>query len=370
MWFMLLNRWLPRAGVFAVLTGGSSAVWASPPMSSGELAEQLASRRKAFDRCELEFEWYQCNALIKCDPFDSSKWGVDERALGFRYTARLLRPDYHLRFVGPAKSQQAGVERAWVNGVYISKGMDDNGTWHVIRNRSWFSTTGPLPVITALEMWQTCDLREGLYEIASRGNLVPVRRRDGMLVAQADDVLPPPQNWQLTVEFDERNNYVPVDIQLGLRVPGGRIQWHMKATDFATLNGVTIIARAVFAMSNSANSPNEWQIYQYKLLAARPVPTLTVQDLLPEIPSRNVVLLDDVDLVMRRVDQDGRLLEEQRWTPEERQRQLDGIREAVALRQEAADRVARRRSAAWIIAGAAALATLVAGILVRKGRAA
>jgi len=337
----------------AALVAGICVCWAVSVcrgQASHELISALDTRLGGLDRLIVEYDWSEYHLSINNDPFDQSKWASDKTAFTQQYKAWILRPHYRLTFSD--STHGLNIERNWVEETFMAKSRDHDGKWSVHRDRNRWDTTGPIPVITPLELWQVFDIQEGLAELLRQGRIRLEGRSGGRVTLGGDRLYEEPRHWRLRVVLDEDRQLMPLELDAELSVPNGEIHWRMRTLTSALVNGVHAIAEAVLVLSNSAVFPDKWQVYHYKATAISHDGDLTIDGLRLEIPETNVSVLDEIGLSYRKLDSQGRIIDERKWTTEERKADLDGLRAAAALRAQSERDVARRRNMLWLILGA------------------
>lgn len=338
-------------------------IYAENSLSANELDQEvikaLASRESELDRYIMEYDWSECRAPLSTDPFERANWDFDKMAHTLHYEAWVIRPYYRLHFSGPFSNQKS-VDRSWVNDEFIGRGLTDAGTVSYTRDVDRYKTTGPFPVITPLEMWQTFDIREGLLEMLKAGRITASRRPDGRIALRGDriNVSSDDDGWVLLAVLDPDRFYVPTSIKADIDRPRGHISWEMRTLSTISIGNVEAIGEAILALSNTCTNKEKWQIYHFKVLSVQRDMAMNTADLRPELPTANAKILDEIDLYHRVLDGDGRAIVEKKWTPEERRAEKEGLRVTVAKIYESRAETKLRRSRLWIITGSAGLVTL------------
>jgi hypothetical protein len=332
------------------------------------LVQALRDRARALDRLYVEYDWRMQFALPDRDPFDRSNWLNEFRgltALSWRYRAWILRPHYRLQYSGPHESQ---TDVNWLDGIHTRRSLQKDGSWFVYRDGDWFNTVGPLPTITPLELWQVFDVSQSLLDLAQEGRIRPVAQWGPFVRVSGGPLYPPPSPpWSLQADLDPSRGYLPVLVTLETPVAGGRIRWEMRTIDSVpVLGSVHAIKEAVIALRNTSLRGallKKWMIYHYLASELRRDENLSRTALEIAIPAANVSLIDEVNLLSKEIDAQGRVLREEHWTPEERREQLQALRETYQ-RVEAGQETLRVRKTtmAALIGGSAGITLLVFGV--------
>lgn len=346
--------------------------WRSEAMAQEvdrSLVEALRDRARALDRLCVEYDWRMRFARLDRDPFDRSNWLTEFRGLtapAWRYRAWILRPHYRLQYSGPG-ARQSDVN--WLDGIHTLLALQQDGSWFVYRDQDWYNTVGPIPVITPLELWQVFDVTQSLLDLAQEGRIRAEGQWGPFVRVSGGPLYPPPSPpWSLQADLDPSRGYLPVLVTLETAVTGaaGRIRWEMRAIDSVpVLGGVHAIKEAVIAMRNTALRPRQdkWMIYHYLASELRRDENLSRTDLEIPIPAVNVHLIDEISLVSKRIDAQGRVLHEEHWTPEERQEQLQALRETYRRAEEARETLGTRTTTmAALVGGSAGLTAVVFGV--------
>jgi len=332
------------------------------------LVQALRDRARALDRIYVGYDWRMWYARLDRAPFDRSNWLNEFRGLtarNWRYRAWILRP--HSRPQSPGLHEpQPDVN--WLDGIHTRRALQKDGSWFVYRDQDWFNTVGPLPTITPLELWQVFDVSQSLLDLTQEGRIRPVAQWGPFVRVSGGPLhLPPSPPWSLQADLDPSRGYLPVLVTLETPVAGGRIRWEMRTIDSVpVLGGVHAIKEAVIALRNTSLRGalhKKWMIYHYLVSELYRDEDLSRTALEIAIPAANVSLIDEVNLLSKRIDAQGRVLHEEHWTPEERREQLQALRETYQ-RVEAGQETlrVRRTTMAALIGGSAGITLLVFGV--------
>jgi hypothetical protein len=343
----ILMLWLPQS-----LQGQA--------VEEANIEAALRARARHLDKLLVEFDWSECRAPIESNPFDRQNWELDEMAHTARYEARILRPHYLLHFSSPFHRDSS---RNWVDGIRMSRGRNNDGTWSVARDRNRWLTVGGLPVLTALEMWQTFDIQQSILEMIERGELGVERTTPDEVVLSGDRVRQTPTvppRWTVRAVFDPARGMLPLRISAVLKMDGlDDLEWEMATVGSVPLAEVHAIEEAILVLTNPNVERKKWQVYHYKVKSIWRDEGLTKQRLQIEIPRANVTVIDEVDLFARETDGRGKVVSYEQWTPEERARQIEAMQNTYQRWTESQRTIARRqRVLAVIVTSAAALALI------------
>ncbi|HMQ15520.1 MAG TPA: hypothetical protein PKC49_06045 [Phycisphaerae bacterium] len=336
-----------------------------------------AERLARLDKLRVTYDWSLRTVAPTDDPFDAGTWRPVLHDL--EYTVALCRPDFQFRINrelvrGPEdklitkQSKDSGRtdESSWVDGLRVRKVQMPDGYDHVTVYNTRFSVTGPIPFLTALEVFHTFDVQHSLLELWQAGLVRLVETTAAVHVVSGKVHLAElePGDCTVTARLD-RATLVPRELSLTIPHPDGKrgnIDWTMRVVKTQTINGAAMISEAVIALNNTINFADRTTVYHFRVNRLEPVPTLAKEQLRLAIPEREVIIVDEVKGFARHVGQDGTVLREEKWTPEERAAMIAGGHEAARLREQSLLRVEQRKTLFLYILAAAALATLVAGV--------
>jgi hypothetical protein len=373
-WGQISSRIVPgRARLSRALLGAArlvTAVLVVETLRADDTAvgEGLRRRLAELDRLVLRFDWYECRAPLEKDPFDRSNWEADPFAHTLEFTAWVLRP--HLRVVYRGPFKQRHVEINWLDGIRTSKSFDeDDAQWDVQRDRNRYRFAGPIPWLTPLEMWQTFDMQESLLELLESGRLTAQDTSPGRVMLTGKHLYPPPRNWRLTAELDVSRGYLPVEVVAELEVSGGGISWRMRTLEARSIGDGFAIDEAVVALSNTAVNREKWQIYHFKVRSMERLASMATSDIAIAVPATNVDLIDEINLVKRKVDAAGRVRHEKRYTESEWKQESEALAATARAAFDAqAVRRARRQALIPIVVGSVAAVVLVGSVWIWRRR--
>jgi len=318
----------------------------------------MAQRMAALDHLMVEFHWFECGAAYGADPLDRSKWRTDGLVQLRKYRAWIVRPWFRLRFSGQFGNER-DTDSAWVDGEHVTRQLDDDDTWSVVRDRMERSVTGPLPVGTPLEL-HVFDFREPLLKLLDEGRIELVSADDTEVVLAGARPPPPAYPASVRAVLDPRRGMLPVEIRVEIEVPNGRgiITYTLRTLASTRVGGVHAIREAILSTTNTAVSRADRIVYHFLAHSIRVDPNLDADTLRVEIPAVNAKIIDEIDLFYRRLDATGKVVAEERWTAEERQHQLAALRETFARAQDADRTLLRRYRSFFLITGASAAVVL------------
>ncbi|MBU0617565.1 MAG: hypothetical protein KKI02_07595 [Planctomycetes bacterium] len=329
-------------------------------VEEADIVAALRARTGHLDKLFVEFDWSECRAPIESDPFDRRNWELDEMAHTAQYEARILRPHYLLRFSSPFHRD---VATNWVDDIRVSRGLNNDRTWSVTRDRDRWLTVGGLPVLTPLELWQTFDIQQSILEMIERGELALERATANEVVLSGDRVrrkstMPP--RWSVRAVLDPSRGMLPLRISAVLEMDGIEdIEWEMATVGSVLLAEVHAIEEAILVLTNRNVNRKKWQVYHYKVKGIRRDDSLTKQRLQIDIPRANVTVIDEVDLFVRETNGRGQVVSYERWTSEERAQQIEAMQNTHDRWMESQGTIAQRqRVLAVILASAAAVALI------------
>ncbi len=324
-----------------------------------QLITALERRYQKLDRLRIQYDWYECRVPLDKDPFEKNNWLVDDFSHTLHYEALILRPHYCLAYSGPFANQKR-VQRAWVDGEFISKQLEDDGSWSYTRDNDRWLTTGPLPVMTPLEMWQVFDIRDSLLDLLKSGKLHVVHQEADSISVAGDKIYERPFDWRLSAVFDESRDYLPTEMAASLMHSGGTIKWQLKTLAPVAINETHAIGEAILALSNEAVNADNWQVYHYVMVSVEQINELTAGDLRPSFPDSNARVLDEIALEYREVDRSGAVVKHEQWTPEQRSADRAAIQTSVAMYEKSKGIIAERRFALMaVLAGSTTIAIAV-----------
>ena len=336
-----------------------AALAAEAPGQNGDFARAFEARRARLTRVRVEYDWFQCKAPLKSDPYDRSNWIEHEPgAFTIRFRASILRPDFRLERRGE-QAFNRDLKSSWIEGVSTTVNLDADGGHSVQVTPDRFNITGPLPLITPLEL-QTFDVQDSLFDLYKAGRLRRAAEMPTTVTLETAELGPVP--WRIRAVLDKARDLAPRSINATLDVPGsGVIKWSMRVSGWHPVGETYVISDAIITLSNSAVDRREWQVYSYHATRIESVPQLSQHGLEISIPSRNVRITDEIRGYTRRVNSDGRVTYETQFTPEERKEQLQDIAKAWTLRAESARRLVVRRRIFIGILVSGAFGTLAMG---------
>jgi hypothetical protein len=321
--------------------------------SGGDVAGSYAARLGRLNKLIVDFEWTAYRTTEGADPFDMNAWRRQDNIPVEYCRAFVLRP--HARLHQRADFRDArSVDKSWLDGIHVSRAEADDGSWHASRDRSRWQFTGPIPIITPLELWQTLDIRVGILELLEQGKLTIESEQPDRVVLGTRALYDPPENWQVAVELDPFRSWTPMKVRAVLAVGKGVIAEEMRVVDTMVVNGCHLISDAVIVVDNTRVAPGRPQVYHYVVKRATQDESMTKAALAVEIPKSNVRIIDEIGQYWKHVDAHGRVLEEKHWTAEQRAEDLKGVSESIAKAEEAqAAKATRARVLPFIVAGSA-----------------
>ncbi|MGE0479152.1 MAG: hypothetical protein AB7Q17_01650 [Phycisphaerae bacterium] len=347
-----------RAHCLACVVLAAFAGRPSVALDDASVLDRLRTRAQKLDRLRATFTLAEFQAPQDRDPFDTNNWLWPPHAWRHQFSITLLRPHFNLHRQ-PGRDHQA--TQSWIDGVQASLELDSDGRWSASRSpdRRW--AKGPFPHLTMFDL-DYFDLEVGLADLLAKGVLTateegPVVVLAGNVPAWADG-----PSWRIRAELDPLRDLVAVRLECFLQASGGVIEWLARVSETQRVGNSYMPKTAVIALRNTQVTDKTWQMYEYRLESATIDPDLSKRDLEIAIPTTNVGFVDQIKGVSRRVDAQGRVLEERRWDPSEYQANMRSLIEANYLRQQSAAELGRRRNVfIAIIATAAIVAASLGG---------
>ncbi|HMQ16811.1 MAG TPA: hypothetical protein PKC49_12640 [Phycisphaerae bacterium] len=313
------------------------------------------------DRLRVEFEWRLYQLSEKRDPWESANWG--EPLIYERYQATFIRPDdvrLDAEFVKPPRASDRG---SWVDGVLTRASPSPDGTLHATIDKVRAYLTGPLPTLTPLEVFQTFDLPEDLFHLVARGALAVESESDAEVLLRGFV-----RTYDLSVRLDKHKDLMPLEI-VARRAGPGAAEMRLRTLQSVRAGGTHAISEAVIAERCGIVMPGKWQIRHYVAARVEVVPGLTKEQLRVRLPERGITLMDEINLVGRRISHAGVVEFEKSWTPEERADDIAGVQEGARLREESRIMLGKRRNALYgIVGGALAGVLIIAGLYLWRRR--
>jgi hypothetical protein len=356
----------PLTAGLLVLLGILSARPGLAQHDESEILEALRARSSQFDQVHIDFEWLQCRAWLKDDPFDPETWHLDAGSSVLRECSiSIVRPHFRLHVRSPIAGEDDTV-KTWIDGQRTSVHRSPEGRHSVyIDDDGRWPLCGPIPYFTPFEL-QTCDVQESLLEMLEAGALhVEHSSGEEVILAGYPTTDPAPVQWEIRAVLDPRRGYVPVelhaDIEYGWRRP--HIHWTVGTTKTVPLRDIEIIGEAVLALDTSAD-PERWQIYQYRLTGLRCDDALVKKELAVTIPRKNTWLIDATKGYIRETDEQGRTIGEKQLSASEMVRRREARARSRQIRGDAAVEMRDRRAAFSVIVPASlgAVVVVVGGI--------
>lgn len=332
-----------------------------------QVMQQLRERRAALDRIEIDFDWRRCQASRKDDPYAPQNWRKEGNHL-FSCQMRLLYPHFQLdrRDVGE-RTSEAGIH-AWIDGKLTSIHPQSDGRDGVLVYPQTFNVYKGMPLLTPMEM-QVFDIQHSLVEIIEAGGFSARTSDDGLIVIDGLCALRPYHEWQVTARLDPQRGLLPVELVAVLPIKNNtqKITWTQRTLASQPIGPVHAITEAITALFNEAVEMPEpvWQVYHCKVRRIERVPNLTKADLALQLPTRNFVLIDNVQGILREVDAQGATVYEEHRTAEDirliEEAKLNAMHGAEELTRTAQ---ARARAFRYVLGGSVTLAVLVTGLLI------
>jgi len=294
--------------------------------------QAIQGRLEATGKLYVEFQWYQCWAPRKSDPFDSRGWLHADEPEGTVYNLDcrlwLVRPDLKFHLRGPL-TWNRDITQSWVDGLRTSKSLQDGGAWSVVIDEERWNLFGPVPFLTLVEV-EIFDIRQSLLELLQAGHVhVETESADAVRLSgklpHEGGALP----WVVRASLDPSRGCLPTELEAEAAIPNrrGTIRWHMKAIRSVPVNDTHAPAEAIIALG-APQEPDRYLIYHYRAITVEGRPGLSKSDLTFQIPERNVTIVDEVNLYTRSISAEGKVYNEEKWTREQRDRDLALIRQS------------------------------------------
>lgn len=357
-----ITAWILTCGIVAAVCGVAQFVSAQP-IEQGVLKSRLESRMQRLNQLYVEFEWWEFHPSLKSDPFDPNVLAGDPTSFLRPVKMWILRPWYRIERYQTKPTPRA-VEGNWVDGVCTSKtpGEDDVKWWSVTRDINPWRLIGPLPMFTPLELGQIFDARVGLFDLAQSGKLNSRVDENGKWLVSCDEALPPPLNWTINAQLDPDRDLLPVNLRASLPFSGGAIHWEMRTLAARPFDDSWLIEEAIIAMKNTGQAVDRWQVYQFKLITARRLPTLSRNDLQISIPTTNVRINDEIERRAKHVDASGVVTLNETWTPEQRAADRRAMVESQHLQRASGDLLAARQRVFRNVIVGTVIAAVIMGV--------
>jgi len=347
---LTMSGWL-GAGVFAQTD--ASDIWT-----------RLAAREQALDRLYVEFDWYPFRCSLDKDPFDPAN-RVRERTdyqEGSRYW--ILRPHFRSEFHERDGDARRSAWASWLDGKLTNltrRSPDD--PWSVGVYRSIYVACGVEPDLTPVE-WQIFEWPESLYDWMRKGYLRVAERSSARVIIEGEQPSKwrqPP--WRVRATLDTQRGYLPVELVARLPVDARHtIEWTMRVLDTAVVRGVHVAREAVLVL-RPADPKERYAVFHWIARAIRADDSIDKESLRIELPTENVILVDYTSGLTRHIDANGRVVYEERTTPEEMEKRTREFSQMTAEASATATKLGSRRAAlAWIVAGAVLLTGAAAGL--------
>lgn len=327
----------------------------------------LEARYRELDRMVVEYDWYECRALLSSDPFDQTTWIHDDMAFNIRITASILRPHYRLQWLDEVY-EGGRIDRAWIGGERISRKLKSDDYCTYVRSKDRLLTTGPIPLITPLELWQVFDIDDGLLDLLRAESLIVTSETDGTAVLSSDAHYPPPWNWRFSAKLDPAAGYLPLEMTARLGHGNGEIRWHLRTITPARFGAVEAITEAIIAMSNTGVDTDKWQVYHFKTVSQDQQVSLAESDLRPERPVRKAKILDEIALESVDLDDAGNVRRLETWTAGQRAADLAALMETRVRAQASQQTLRTRRNALLYIVALAGVVVIVSHLWLRRRR--
>ncbi len=351
--FLLLSAWLARPpalafDIEAVRTG-------------------LRAREQALDRIKVTYTWDPRRVPLKRDPFDPNNWIHEPnwaKQMGPLYQCEMWIVRPHFRWY---RSSALSFDReqlsTWIDGVTQTRCFSlEDRSWSVVIDDDRWRLFGPAPVLTPFEM-QVCDIQDSLLQLLDRDELrVESETGDRVVLAGSPTINGQATPWTVRASLDPSRGWLP--LELHAEVPHGarskkKIDWTVRTIDSIPVRGAHAIREMIFALNNQLDDKG-WQIYHFVASSITADDSLSKDDLRVEIPTENLKLLDENSGLQRFTDDEGRVIHQEVKTPEQRERELQAVRQSFAMGQEARQVRSTRQYAFYGVASAAGFVTVLA----------
>lgn len=326
---------------------------------------QFLEREQRLTGLHAKYRWFWGKAPRSADPFDRNTWIVDDPTnVDSSIEAWIVRPHFRVHERRGGESPK-DLDTAWVDGKRTAKHHSADA-WGVTIDQNRRYVTGPIPFLTPLEL-QTFDLQESLFELVRSGALA-ITAEDAAHVKLENGVTALRVPWKLRVTLNKTYDLAPEEVEARLDLDHGAILWRMRTTRFDPAGKTFVIGQAILAMNNENVDRTKWQTYLFDASTYQHESTLTVADLEVDLPTRNVMVVNEIDCYSEVVDGSGKVVDQRRWTPEERKIEIQQAADGWAQRQESIAALGRRRTLFGYSVSAAALLVIGLGVWAWKRR--
>lgn len=334
---------------------GTAARSAHAQTQAVEILDSMKRRSDAMDGAEYRFEWRERVCSIKRDPWEPSNWTLPKWVKPpatdsvFEYRFRLKRPDFRIERLDP-RDPKGTVVHSWFDGVRTARSGSDETEWGIKVDRVRWIATEPYPILTVFEM-TFFDMEVSVTDMLQGGRLRIMSESDGKVWLQGEvREVPEARPWDIRVGLDPSKGLLPVEAHATLKFPRSLIEWSMRVIETRRFRSVEIPTRVVFVTKNTGTPSPDAIVGEYRLLDI-PDTQVSRDDLKVDVPQSNVWIIDEVNLFSRRIDRDGDIIEDDRWTPGQREAQLEGLQSAFQSREKSRAELERRRVwLSWFVA--------------------
>lgn len=344
---------LPGLAVFAATCAFMSFGYAARGQTEDRLKtiqDVMWKRIEAGNQCAYEFEWREFNCPFDRDPWSEQSWirpqWIPAELIdpAFKYKLLLSRPDFLIEKTDP-RPEKPIVLNNWLRGTHTAKTQNRGGRWSLGIDALRHRATQPYPILTIFELG-IFDLDVSLWELIESRLMVISEDRPDRITLLARDVREDPEaaSWTVEANLDPQRDMLPVGLRASteFKEMGSVIEWEMRVLSTEAIGPTSIVREALFVLRNTGTPVPNYLVCRYNLLKVVPN-SVGPNDLVIEAPKSNALIVDEVRLFFKEIDSEGRVVQEQHWTPEERARQLEGLSMTRAQRQESAKELQRRR---------------------------
>ncbi len=332
-----------------------------------DLLTALSARARRADHILLVAEWRTFRAPRDSDPADRSQWtalrpGVDPC---YDLVYDIARPDYRLT-IADIHDSNLTAQYAWVKGELTQRSIDEPGKpgeYTIVGHHERGLRRGRV-FLTPMEL-EVFDLKEPLHWILANSRDLSVRDESGLVRAECNH--PNRAPFVVRATFDPARDYAPVTVEQYVHPAGNRqpMTYRMDVQSTIPLGGTYIVGEAIIVNANPNVLGDSVVLSHFRVSEARIDTSVTAVAFKLTHPETNVVVIDTIRNIRRKVGVDGQSDESVQLDPELLQQQQQLWSEGAAQLAKGARERTRRPLVFALFVGVAAGAAVALALVIR-----